>query len=191
MNKKKAIYSTKWIAYTAMLTALVIATGFIPPIPTPAGRIYWVDGIVLISAFLMDPLSAFISGGIGTLIYDVLQSPSMMLTSLLVHGLQGAVVSILVHIVLPKKREFLWALVASLCGAAIVVGGYFIHRWVLQGLPVAVASIPRNLIQEAIGISIAMIICYASTFKRQLKNSGLLPDFSGNAMAKIKKNKPV
>ena len=81
IKNKKAIYSTKWIAYTAILTALVVATGYIPPIATPAGRIYWVDGVVLLAAYLMDPLSAFICGGVGTLIYDVFKSPEMMLAS--------------------------------------------------------------------------------------------------------------
>ena len=93
-NKSRmAVFSTKWIAYTAILTALVVATGYIPPIPTPAGRIYWVDGIVLLAAYLMDPISAFICGGVGTLIYDIFKSPEMMLASLLIHGLQGAIAS--------------------------------------------------------------------------------------------------
>lgn len=176
-NKGKFIYSTKWLTYTALLTALVVATGFITPITTPAGRIYWVDGMVLIAAYLMDPLSAFIAGGVGTLLYDLLMSPAMMIPSLFIHGLQGAVVSALLHFVLPKKREALWALVASLAGAVIVVGGYFLYRTVIYGVATAVASIPRNLIQEGIGITIAMVLCYATTLKRQLAKNHLLPDF--------------
>lgn len=181
MKNKKVLYSTKWIAYTALLTAMVIATGFIQPIPTPSGRIYWVDGIVLIAAFLMDPLSAFIAGGVGTLIYDILQSPSMMLTSLLTHGLQAALVSTLLHFVFNRvfkgKWEFIGALISALAGAVIVILGYFIHRCIFYGVPTAVTSIPRNLIQEAIGISIAITICYATTFKHQLAKNHLLPDF--------------
>jgi uncharacterized membrane protein len=177
MKNKKVLYSTKWIAYTAMLTALVIATQFIPPITTPLGRIYWVDGVVLLAAYLMDPLSAFIVGGVGTLIYDILYSPSMMLTSLVTHGLQGAVVSVFIHYVFPKKHEFVWALISSLIGALVVIGGYFTYRAITSGVPYALSQIPRNVIQEAIGITIAMVICYATTFKQQLERSHLLPDF--------------
>jgi uncharacterized membrane protein len=188
MKNKKALYSTKWIAYTAMLTALVVATQLIPPIPTPAGNIYWVDGVVLIAAYLMDPLSSFIVGGVGTLIYDMLYSPGMMLTSLLTHGLQGAVVSFLLHIIFPlfcnKNREYIWALLSSLAGAVVVVLGYFCYRWAVKGLPVAVASIPRNLLQEAIGITLAMVLCYATTFKRQLAKCHLLPDFRKEVLNK-------
>lgn len=187
MKNKKAFFTTKWIAYTAMLTALVIATGFIPYIVTPAGKIYWVDGMVLIAAYLMDPLAAFIAGGIGSLLYDVFASPSMMVPSLLIHGLQGAVVSALLHFVLPdkfKKYEWLKALAASLAGAVIVVTGYYIYRVIVYGMPTAVASIPRNVLQEAIGIAIAMVICYATTFKAQLKKSHLLPDFKAEVLGK-------
>lgn len=184
MKNKKVLYSTKWIAYTAVFTALVIATGFIPPVPTAAGRIYWVDGIVLIGAYLMDPLAAFIAGGVGTLLYDLLQSPSMMLASLLIHGLQAAVVSTLIRFVLPKKHEEVWALVASLAGAVVVVAGYFIYRVVTLGTATALASIPRNVIQEVIGISIAMVLCYATTFKKQLRKQRLLPDFKREILDK-------
>lgn len=190
MKNKKVLYSTKWIAYTAVFTALVIATGFIPPIPTAAGRIYWVDGIVLVGAYLMDPLASFIAGGIGTLIYDVIQSPSMMLTSLLTHGLQGAVVSLFIHYVFPKKYEEIWAVVSSLIGAVIVVLGYFIYRAVLSGVEFAITNIPRNIIQEVIGISIAMVLCYATTFKKQLAKQHLLPDFKREFLNKPEEAQP-
>ena len=191
MKNKKAFFTTKWITYTAMLTALVVATGFIPPIPTPAGRIYWVDGVVLIAAFLMDQLAEFISGGIGSLLYDVFASPSMMLPSLLIHGLQGAVVSALLHYLFPKKLakwEWIWAAVTAVAGAVIVVGGYFIYRCIVYGAPFAATNIPRNIIQEAIGISIAMVICYASTFKAQLKKNNLLPDFKREVLKTEEEN---
>lgn len=177
MKNGKIMFTTKWITYTAVLTALVVATNFIPPIPTPAGRIYWVDGVVLIAAFLMDPLAAFIAGGLGSLLYDVLQSPAMMLPSLLIHGLQGAIVSALLHYVFPKKAEPLWAAISALAGAVEVVLGYFIYRTITLGVPTAALNIARNVIQEVIGISIGMVICYATTFKRQLAKNHLLPDF--------------
>lgn len=179
-TNSKILFSTKWLAYTALLTAFVVATNFIPAIATPVGKIYWVDGVVLLAAYLMDPIAAFIAGGVGSLLYDVFQSPSMMLPSLLIHGLQGAVVSTLLHLVPPRrlgKWEWIKALICSLVGAVIVVLGYFIYRSVTRGTPVAVASIPRNVVQEIIGISIATVLCYATTFKLQLEKNGLLPDF--------------
>ena len=190
MKNKTAFFTTKWIAYTAVMTALVVATNFIPAIPTPAGRIYWVDGVVLIAAFLLDPLAAFIAGGIGSLLYDVFMSPEMMIPSLFIHGLQGAAVSALINFVLPekfKKYEWAKATVFSLAGAVIVVLGYFAYRCLTRGAPVAVASIPRNIIQEAIGIGIAVTLCYATTFKRQLEKNNLLPDIRREILNERKK----
>jgi len=143
--------------------------------------------MVLLAAYLTDPLSAFISGGIGTLIYDVFKSPEMMVPSLFIHGMQGAAVSALLHFVLPnrfKKYEWVKALIISLIGAVEVVLGYFIYRCVTRGVPAAAASIPRNVIQEIIGISIAMVICYATTFKKQLEKANLLPDFRREVLQK-------
>lgn len=187
MKNKKVLFTTKWVSYTAMLTALVVATSFIPKVPTVAGNIYWVDGMVLLAAYLTDPLASFIAGGVGSLLYDIIASPAMMLPSLLIHGLQGAVVSAMLHYLFPKKFfkwEWIWAVICSLAGAVIVVGGYFIYRCVTLGVPVAVTNIPRNIVQEAIGISIAMVICYATTFKQQLKKNNLLPDFRREVIGK-------
>lgn len=164
-----------------MLTALVVATGYIPPIPGPGGRIYWVDGVILIAAFLMDPLSAFISGGVGSFLYDLIVGSDMMIFTLFIHGFQGAITSVLVHCVFnkifPKKLEPLGAGIAAVVAAIEIILGYFIAKCITEGLPVAVSKVPRDVVQEIIGITIAIVICYATTFKRQLENSHLLPDF--------------
>lgn len=178
--KNKIIFSAKWIAYTALSTALVVATMAIPAVPTVAGRIYWVDGMVLLAAYLLDPVAAFISGGIGSLLYDAYHAPHMMAATLLIHGLQGAVVSALLHCVPPiklKKAEWVKAVLCAIIGGVIVVAGYFAYRSITGGVSVAVASIARNIIQEITGITIATFLCYATTFKKQLEKNGLLPDF--------------
>jgi len=186
MKNKKVYYSTKWITYTAVLTALVVATSFIPPIPIPPfGSIYWCDGIIYIAAYLLDPLSAFLTGGLGTLLYDLIHgNAAMMLPSFIIHGLQGAAVSALVHCVFPKKAEALWAGVASFVGALIVISGYFILRVAIQerGWEYAAFRIVANVLQEIIGVSLAMIICFATTFKKQLEKAKLLPDFKGEML---------
>ena len=174
-----------------MLTALVVATNFIPAVPLGPGKIYWVDSVVLIAAFLMDPLSAFIAGGVGSLIYDVFWSPAMMIPSLIIHGLQGAIVSALVHYVFPQKKEPLWAGISAVIAAVEVIFGYFIYRCITSGAPYAWTKLPLNVLQEVIGIVIAMVICYASTFKRQLEKNHLLPDFKREVLDGNKKKKEV
>lgn len=172
-------YTTRWISYTAMMTALVIASGFIPPVEIPPiGRIYWCDGVIFLACFLFEPLSATIIGGLGTFVYDlIVGSAYMMFVSLVIHGLQAFAVSFLLHKVFPKKKEPLFAFVASLAGAAIVTAGYFITRTLIQNKEISYALIrmPANLIQEAVGIAIALLVCYALRLKPALVKNNLLP----------------
>lgn len=182
MNKKY-IFTTKWISYTALMCALVIATSFIPPLPIPPlGNLYWCDGIIFVAAYLLDPLAAFIAGGVGTFLYDVIHgNAAMMFPSLIIHGLQAAATSALVYFVFskfPKKSQPALTGLASLVGGAIVIAGYYITRRI-TGYTAEVAGYKAvaNLIQEAVGISIAMVICYGLTLKEQLEKYRLLPDF--------------
>lgn len=173
--------TTKWITLTAMLTALVIVSGYIPKMPTPLGNIYWCDGPIIISAILLDPIGAFIAGGVSMLLYDLLVGSAMAVPSLIIHGLQAAVISLIVHYVFPQKDNIIKALIACLVGAIIVVAGYFICRACIPflyadaGLPLALAKMPANFIQEGVGITIALVILYVFRLKAILKKSNLLP----------------
>ncbi|MDE5722371.1 MAG: ECF transporter S component [Clostridia bacterium] len=188
MKNKKAIFTTKWIAYTAMLTALVVATSVIPPVPIGANNVYWCDGMILLGAYLMDPVSSFIFGGLGSALYDFcIGHVHMAAASLIIHGLQAAATSALLHYAFKRfKKEPVWAVVSALVGALIVIGGYFLTYWAIfplttgeskYGWAYASERVLRNVIQEILGISIATVICYATTFKKQLEKNHLLPDF--------------
>lgn len=125
--------------------------------------------MIFLAAFLLDPFSAFIAGGVGTFLYDViLGNAAMMFPSLIIHGLQAVVVSVLLHCVFPKKRKALWAGVSSVFGALIVIGGYFVLRYYINGYALAAAGYKAvaNVIQEVVGISIALSIYCAARFKK-------------------------
>ena len=189
MKNKKVLFTTKWIAYTAMLTALVVATSVIPPIPIGTNNVYWCDGMILLGAYLMDPVASFILGGLGAALYDFgVGHVHMAVASLIIHGLQGAVTSALLHYAFVRfKREPLWAVVSAIAGAIIVIGGYFLTYWLIfplttgeskYGYIYASERVLRNVIQEIVGITLATIVCYATTFKKQLAKNNLLPDFT-------------
>ncbi len=191
IKNKKALFTTKWITSTALMTALVIATGFLPAVQiTASGRLYWCDCVIFLAAYILDPVAAFIAGGIGTMLYDVIGgSAYMMAASLIIHGLQAATVSAVLRFVfnkLPKKLEPVWAVIASILGAVIVVLGYFIQRYyILQTEWIYIGDKAiANVVQEITGITVAMIICYATSFKKQLEKNNLLPDFHAEVIGK-------
>ena len=190
MKNGNTIFATKWITYTAMLTALTVATAAIPPAPTPWGNVYWCDGIIFLTAYLMDPFASFIVGGLGTLLYDMcFGNAAMAPVSLIIHGVQGAAVSVLLHCAfkgLAKKREPVWAGISSVAGAIAVIGGYFAFYCLIApliypdknyGYAYASVRVVRNVLQEVIGIAAALTVCYATTLKKQLAKSNLLPEF--------------
>lgn len=188
-GKKKIYYSTKWIAYTALLTALVVVMGYIPGIPVLDGKIYWCDFAIFTAAYLMDPVSAMIVGGIGTTFFDLFGingTAYNAIPSLLIHGLQGLTAA-LIFTLLKKfflkkesnKKEAVIAVISSILPALLVILGYFIKRITWEAKPAAVAALkmPANVLQEIIGIGAAVAICYACRLKQQLIKAHLLPDF--------------
>ena len=170
---------TKWITVTALLMAFVIVSGYIPKLPTPLGNVYWCDGPILIAAFLLDPVGAFLAGGVSMLLYDLMVgSAYMAFPSLVIHGLQAVVVSVFVHCVFGKRDNVLTALLSALLGAVVVICGYFLLRTFFlegAGLTVALTKMPANFLQEAVGIAIALVIVYVCRVKEILKKNNLLP----------------
>ena len=189
MKNKRAYFTTKWIAYTAMLTALVVATGYIPAIPVLTGKIYWCDFVIYMAAYITDPIAAFIVGGVGTTFFDLFGihgTAYNAIPSLFIHGVQGLLTSTLFFLwrkFAPFKKgtktEVIGAIISSILPALIVIFGYFLKRltWERVAVEVALYKMPANILQEVIGITVALILLYATSFKRQLEKNHLLPDF--------------
>lgn len=196
MKNKKVLYSTKWIAYTALMTAMVVAMGYVPGIPVLTGKIYWCDFAIFTAAYLTDPVSAMIVGGIGTTFFDLFGingTAYNAIPSLLIHGLQGLTAGLifqaLKNIFNKKgdyKREAVIAVIASVIPAIIVIVGYFIKRitWEAKPAEVALLKMPANVLQEVIGIAVAVLICYAAGLKKRLIKAHLLPEFKREILNK-------
>ena len=195
-KKKKVLFTTKWLTYTALMTALVVATGYIPGIPVLTGKIYWCDFAIYTAAYLLDPLAAFIVGGIGTTFFDLFGingTAYNAIPSLVIHGIQGLLASA-TFILLRKyfnktdsnKREGVIAVISSILPALWVIFGYFVKRITWETLlpETAVLKMPANILQEVIGITVAIVICYVCRFKKQLKGAHLLPDFKAEILDK-------
>ena len=60
----RTVRPIKWLTVTAMLMALNIAMSSFG-IPVPGGHLYLNDAIICTAAILLDPLGAFVVGGVG------------------------------------------------------------------------------------------------------------------------------
>ncbi len=117
------------------------------------------------TAILLDPVAAFIVGGIGAFLGDLFFYPTPMFVSLATHGLQAVVISLLVHKTFPDKKA-VGASIAVAVGAVIMVVGYSLGRAFIYSTPeYAITKLPYQILQAAIGAILSVIICYQFKLK--------------------------
>lgn len=158
---KKKHNAVKLLTCTALLLAMnIIASMSILSIPVPGGHMYLNDVIIVTAAILLDPLHAFIVGGIGAFIGDFLFYPAPMFVSLVTHGLQAVVISLCVrHLKGVKKIPA--SVIGAVIGWIITVAGYTIGRAFIYSTPAyAVLKLPFQILQTFVGSSAALLLCW-------------------------------
>lgn len=142
-----------------MFTALnVIMSSF--GIPVPGGHLYLNDIVICTAAILLDPLAAFMVGGVGAFLGDLLFYPLPMFVSLATHGLQAVVISLFSHYVM-KKHRVLSSGIGVAVGAVIMVVGYSLGRAFIYSTPeYALIKLPYQVLQAAVGVVFGMLLCF-------------------------------
>ncbi len=156
MRQKK---STVWLCTTAMFMALNIAMSSFG-VPVPGGHLYMNDIIICTAAIILDPFAAFMVGGVGAFIGDMLFYPTPMFVSLVTHGLQAVVISVFSHKIM-KDKPVLSSGIGVTIGAIIMVVGYSLGRAFIYSTPeYALLKLPYQILQASVGAVIAMLLCY-------------------------------
>ena len=155
----RAVRPVKWLTVTAMLMALNIAMSSFS-IPVPGGHLYLNDAVICTAAILLDPLGAFIVGGVGAFLGDFFFYPAPMFVSLVTHGLQAVAVSLCAH-KLSQGHRVRGALAGVLLGVVINVVGYSIGRAFIYATPeAAVLKLPFQIFQAGFGAVVSMLLCF-------------------------------
>ena len=155
----RKVRPVKWLTVTAMLMALNIAMSSFS-IPVPGGHLYLNDAIICTAAILLDPLGAFIVGGVGAFLGDFFFYPAPMFVSLVTHGLQAVVVSLCAHKLFGERRGRA-ALVGVILGVVINVVGYSFGRAYVYATPeAAVLKFPFQVFQATFGAVVSMLLCF-------------------------------
>ena len=155
----RKVRPVKWLTVTAMLMALNIAMSSFS-IPVPGGHLYLNDAVICTAALLLDPLGAFIVGGVGAFLGDFFFYPAPMFVSLVTHGLQAVVISLFAHHVL-KKRPVISSAIGVAIGAVIMVVGYSLGRAFIYSTPeYAVMKLPYQILQAVVGAVAGMLLCW-------------------------------
>lgn len=159
-NKKQRIKHTTYrLCITAALMAMNVAMSSFG-VPVPGGHLYMNDIIICTASILLDPLAAFMVGGVGAFLGDLFFYPLPMFVSLVTHGLQAVVISVFSHYVL-KKHPVVSSGIGVTIGAVIMVVGYSLGRAFIYSTPeYAVLKLPYQILQASVGAVLGMILCW-------------------------------
>ncbi len=168
MNQKKTI-SVQKMTLTAVFMAMTIALSTFS-ITVPGGHLYFCDAAICTGAILLgDPVLAFIMGGFGSFLGDLLFNPPSMFVSLFTHGIQAAVIALCasrlfktgsLHEKHPLGAEFTARLIGVLLGAIIMVVGYTFGRaFIYSTREAAILKLPFEIVQAAFGAVVSLALC--------------------------------
>ena len=159
MQKRRI--STVKLTTTAVLMAMnIIMSSSFLSIPVPGGHMYLNDVIIVTAAVLLEPFYAFMVGGVGAFIGDLLFYPAPMFVSLVVHGLQAVVISYCVHRIFQEK-PVTGSVIGAVIGWVITFTGYTLGRAFIYSTPAyAVAKFPFQVLQTAVGSTLALLLCW-------------------------------
>ncbi|MBQ6014053.1 MAG: ECF transporter S component [Firmicutes bacterium] len=159
MNASRKSISTVRITFTALFMAMNIALSSFG-IPVPGGHLYLCDAVICIAGLLLDPFEAFIAGGVGSFLGDLIFYPLPMFVSLVTHGLQAVVISLISHKVL-KNHPVAASWIAVAAGSVIMVTGYTLGKiFIYSTFKYAMIKLPYEIAQAALGAVLGMVLCY-------------------------------
>lgn len=151
--------TTVWLCTTALFMALNIAMSSFG-VPVPGGHLYMNDIIICTAAIILDPLAAFMVGGIGAFLGDLFFYPLPMFVSLVTHGLQAVVISVCSHHLM-KKHPIAASGIGVTIGAVIMVVGYSLGRAFIYSTPeYAILKLPYQILQAVVGAVVGMLLCW-------------------------------
>ena len=165
MTKTQAKFTTIRITVTALFMAMNIAMSSFG-IPVPGGHLYLCDVVICTAAILLNPLEAFIVGGIGSFLGDMIFYPTPMFVSLFTHGIQALVISLFSHYILKKHPKFSAGIGLSL-GVIIMVAGYTFGKAFIYSTPeYAIMKLPYEFAQGILGAVFGMLLVYRCGLKK-------------------------
>ena len=166
MKKSNAKITTLRLTTAAVFMAMTIALSSFG-IPVPGGHLYLCDVAICLGAILLNPLEAFIVGGVGSFLGDMLFYPAPMFVSLATHGLQAVVISLISHKTLKNRPQ----LASVTVGAVIMVIGYTLGKtFVYSTFEYAMIKLPYEIAQGAIGAILGMVLCWKCGIHKLFNN---------------------
>lgn len=151
------------VAVTAVMIAVVATFTLLIRIPFAAtgGYLNLSDVAIFFTAFIFGPIPAFVAGGVGAGLADVVGGyPQFAWLSFIAHGLEG----LLAGYVARRGTGPTWALAALVVGALAMLLGYFLgEALVMTGLGPALEELiflntPQVVLGAVLGIALTQAV---------------------------------
>ncbi|MBR2596701.1 MAG: ECF transporter S component [Solobacterium sp.] len=142
-------------------------------IPVPGGHFYLSDVVICLAGLILSPFEAFMVGGVGSFLGDMLYYPDAMFVSLVTHGLQAAVIALIMR--RPNSSQSLrQAITAVTVGAIIMVIGYTIGRSFVYSTPeYALIKLPFECLQAGFGAFFGVLLYRRTHLKETAEKYGI------------------
>ncbi|WP_144530026.1 ECF transporter S component [Peribacillus simplex] len=152
---------------TAMLIALVFLSTFFLniklPIAANGGLVHLGTAMLFIASILFGPKKAALAGAIGMGLFDIVGGWTLWAPiTIVARGLQGYIVGKIAWSKGRNGNSIAFNVIATIVSIPFMIAVYYIGEGILYGNWLApLASIPGDLVQNILGIIVAVPVCVA------------------------------
>ena len=156
MKTKRLVMSSLFAAIVFLATVILKMPSFVG-----GGYINLGDSVILISAFLLDPISSGLASGIGSFIADLVVGASLYaVPTFIIKFLIGFVVGNIFKKMSSSKINLPRIIICTISGEAIMVLGYLLYEIFLYGITTALLSSLLALVQAFVSILVATVLYF-------------------------------
>lgn len=174
-NSNKRSNRIRFIVFTALLTALTtVLTLASVRYPTGSGYYNFGDIPIFMSACLLGPISALITGALGAMLGDLILGYTMYAPfTLIIKALEGVIAALIFKIAAKifKKQapQAILFCLGSILGGLEMALGYFLAEGLLlaeDSWSGGILNLPFNILQGVISAVVSVVLLYAFQLKR-------------------------
>ncbi|MED3986610.1 ECF transporter S component [Peribacillus simplex] len=159
--------NTMDLIINAMLIALVFLSTFFLniklPIAANGGLVHLGTAMLFIASILFGPKKAALAGAIGMGLFDIVGGWTLWAPiTIVARGLQGYIVGKIAWSKGRNGNSIAFNVIATIVSIPFMIAVYYIGEGILYGNWIApLASVPGDLVQNILGIIVAVPVCVA------------------------------
>ncbi len=149
---------TKKIVLSSLLAALVCVATMLIKVPSPLkGYVNLGDCVVLLSGWVLSPVFAFLTAGVGSALADIFSGYIVYApVTFLIKGIMALICCFAVKAI--KKKPLAVQIASGIIAEIVMIGGYYIFEGFMYGFVASAVNIPANAVQGAFGIVLGVML---------------------------------